>query len=110
MVPLFLGVGGAEGSGLAGGADLGGDAGSGLSMVEVLLLPPELPLVDGRSPVAKLTPESALLSTRRCASFSSSKYSGPATSRHSSMTPLEVRRYLSTASLTTVQPLTSSFR
>lgn len=105
VVPRFFGVGG-----VGCVCARGGDAGSGLLMVEMFVLLPVLPLVEGRSPVAKLTPESARRSVRRDASTSASKCSGPVISRHSSMTPLAVLRYLSTMSRTTVQPLSSPGR
>lgn len=86
-----------------------GEAGRGLSVygVEGLLRLLALPLVEGRSPLAKLTPESARRSVRRDSSLVEVKYSGPVTWRYSSMTALAVRRYFSTTSLTLGQPLSS---
>ena len=104
--PRFLGVGGMV-------CDLvrwGGELGKALLMGGALFLLCVLLLVDGRSPVAKLTPESVLRSMRRMDSASAVKNSGPVTSRDSSMTPLAVRRYLSTISRTTAQPLESPGR
>lgn len=105
VVPLFLFGDLGTSMGGCGGAVVG-EAGRGL----LLCLLPVLLLVDGRSPVAKLTPESARRSWRRYSSLRGFKLSGLVTSRHSSITPLAVRRYLSTVSLTTAQPLASSGR
>lgn len=103
----FLGTGGTVAD--RRGGESVGEAGRGLSVYGVtsLLRLLALPLVEGRSLVAKLTPESERRSFRRDSSLSGVKYSGPVTWRYSSMTALAVRRYLSTTSLTLGHPLSS---
>ena len=64
-------------------------------------------LVEGRSVVAKLMPESVRRSLRRNSLLWGSNVSVPLMSTHSSMIPLAARRYLSTTSRTTAHPFAS---